>query len=330
MAPGDLGSEFDRFRRRGDVAALGRVFDGAAPELLGLALHLTRGLDQAEDLVQATFLAAIEGARGYDSKRPLMPWLLGILVRQASKARRAAGRSIDPERMPERDVPDPLRESEASEISEVIAGAVRALPQRYREVLEAHLIEGKRAVAIAHDLERAPGTVRMQILRGLELLRQSLPPGLATGVAALALGSRGLAEVRACVVRQAKQAAPALAAATAPSLSTAWLLGGALVSAKMIWSSLAVLGLAAGSWFALRSDSRAVAPDRSPAPALELARSEPRPRATTGPRAVSESFQRRASESLAPAATRAQEREALPGWWLVGQVTGVRLRLVAD
>jgi DNA-directed RNA polymerase specialized sigma24 family protein len=34
--------------------------------------------------VQATFLAAIERAGSFDARRRLMPWLLGILARQAS------------------------------------------------------------------------------------------------------------------------------------------------------------------------------------------------------------------------------------------------------
>ena len=47
------------------MQALEQVFGRAAPELLRLALHLCRGLDRAEDLVQATFLAALEGAESF-------------------------------------------------------------------------------------------------------------------------------------------------------------------------------------------------------------------------------------------------------------------------
>jgi len=45
---------FDRFRRRGDVRALGAVFDQVAPELLRVAMSLTREIGDAEDLLQET------------------------------------------------------------------------------------------------------------------------------------------------------------------------------------------------------------------------------------------------------------------------------------
>jgi len=51
---------FAEFRRRGDPRALGQVYDRLAPELLRLALHTTRDPGVAEDVLQATFLVAIE------------------------------------------------------------------------------------------------------------------------------------------------------------------------------------------------------------------------------------------------------------------------------
>ena len=53
---------FLRWRDRGDAAALAELFDRTAPELLRLALHLCRHAVDAEDVLQATFLAAIESA----------------------------------------------------------------------------------------------------------------------------------------------------------------------------------------------------------------------------------------------------------------------------
>ena len=53
------------------------------PRLLRMALHLGRDPGDAEDLVQATFLTAIEKAATYDASRPLLPWLTGILIRHA-------------------------------------------------------------------------------------------------------------------------------------------------------------------------------------------------------------------------------------------------------
>ena len=71
----DLESLFDRYRRKGDLRALEKVFDRTARDLLALAQHLVRDVDDAEDLVQATFVTAIDRAHSFDRSRALRPWL---------------------------------------------------------------------------------------------------------------------------------------------------------------------------------------------------------------------------------------------------------------
>jgi DNA-directed RNA polymerase specialized sigma24 family protein len=75
-----------RWRDDRDVAALGRVFDRCAPELLIVAAHVA-GRAAAEDLVKATFLAALTETARWDASRPLVPWLVGILANLALRER---------------------------------------------------------------------------------------------------------------------------------------------------------------------------------------------------------------------------------------------------
>jgi len=90
---------FACFRAEGRADALAAVFDALAPELLLVAAHLARGGVQAEDLVQATFVDAIRGAARWDETRALLPWLLGILARNALAEGRRAARQPDPLRV---------------------------------------------------------------------------------------------------------------------------------------------------------------------------------------------------------------------------------------
>ena len=55
-----LSQLFDRYRRRGDVGALAEVFDRTAPRLTALAHRLRKPGVDPDDLVQETFLVAIE------------------------------------------------------------------------------------------------------------------------------------------------------------------------------------------------------------------------------------------------------------------------------
>src|SRR5262245_55687261 len=106
---------FDRYRSAGDLDGLAQVFDRTAEQLLKVARHLSRDEAQAEDLVQATFLAAIEHAERFDASRALVPWLTGILTNKAQLARSLAGRSPDPERLAERASEDPAHDTEIRE-----------------------------------------------------------------------------------------------------------------------------------------------------------------------------------------------------------------------
>ncbi len=72
-----------RYARHGQPEDLAEVFDRTAQELLRLALHLVTCQADAEDLLQATFLTVIKKARRFDPRRPLLPWLCGILVKHS-------------------------------------------------------------------------------------------------------------------------------------------------------------------------------------------------------------------------------------------------------
>src|SRR5262245_60344626 len=94
-----LEQQFARFRSSGDANALAAVFDALAPELLLVAAHVAPAATDAEDRVQATFLDAIEKAARWDTARPLLPWLIGILVNHARGLRRRRARELDASRI---------------------------------------------------------------------------------------------------------------------------------------------------------------------------------------------------------------------------------------
>ncbi len=250
---------FRRYATRGDVRALGEVFDRAAGELLVIAAHLARNPLQAEDLVQQAFVGAIESARRYDPRRPLMPWLVSILTRSAHYRMRQEARRVEPDRlgwMPP--APDPHRASEDAELRDAVSGALERVPSTYREVLRRHLAGGEAPREIASALGQAPGTVRVQLHRGLEHLRRALPPSFAVGAVGAALPTRGLAMLRAEVLASASSAKTV----TAGSLITSRVLAGRVAA------TLAVLAIVAGSFLALaRGGGSASAP--SVAPLLE-------------------------------------------------------------
>jgi len=206
---------FEEYRRTRDPAVLGRVYDLVSHELLHVALHLTGRPNEAEDLLQATFLVALERADDFDGERRLMPWLLGILTRQARALRTRAARRPDPDRLDFSEPTRPNELAEAREFGDTVDELLLRVPAPFRPVLVLRLRHGLSAAEIAHALGKPPGTVRSQLQRGLEQMRRLLPAGFAgAALFAGASPSRGLAAVREVVLQHAAASVPPLLVAT--------------------------------------------------------------------------------------------------------------------
>ncbi|MCA8949033.1 MAG: sigma-70 family RNA polymerase sigma factor [Planctomycetes bacterium] len=232
--------DFERWRRHGDAAALGRVFDRLAPELLLVAAHFAdRGA--AEDLVQATFVAAITDAARWQAERPLMPWLVGIVANLARRERERASRRVDAERLTANTPDDPRAIAEREETNRLLASALRGMPRHYRQVLTLRLVHGLEPLAIAHALGSPPATIKSRLQRGMAMLQRALPAGLrAPAVAALSFPS--LAAVRTAVLAHGK--AHVLAGSGAAA-SAALVTGGMLLMKKFTLAAAVVLATAA-------------------------------------------------------------------------------------
>ena len=96
---------------------MARVFDLTADRLLRTALHLVRSPATAEDVVQETFVLAIERASTFEKGRPVGPWLLGILTNRAKAHREREQRQAEPERLRARTSDEPSDELHQRELA---------------------------------------------------------------------------------------------------------------------------------------------------------------------------------------------------------------------
>ena len=313
---------FRRWRAHRDPGALAEVFDATAPRLLRLAVHLVGDAAAAEDLVQKTFVTAIEEAATFDARRPLEPWLAGILTNHARALRREARREPDLARLVERGQRTPLEEASSRELAGEVARALDALPEPYRETLLLRVRHGMKAADIAHLVGVSPVAVRVRIHRGLEMLRKRLPAGVALGALLALEPARGLAALREAVLAHASRAA-----AAAPSAGLAAKVGGTLVAKKV---GLALVVVALGLWWWSRS-SQGGARSLEPASAREAVaapRGAPRERVLAGTSAEAPPPEPRlaaAAPSELPAVIRGRVLDGETG----APISGARLALHA-
>lgn len=238
---------FARYRATGDPAAFGALFDVTGPELLKVAIALCGDASAAEDVVQETFLAALQDLDQFDAGRPVMPWLVGILKHRAARSRRGVARRPDPVRLqatgshaesdPSLPASLPASLAEGTRGPELLA-ALEGLPEPYRAVALLRWRYGLAPAEIAHVRAESAGTTRSLLTRALQRLRQSvlwLPLAL-FGVRL----PRGLAAVRGRVVT----------AAGSGGVLTASVAGGTLVAKQWIAvAGLALLAAGAGAWW---------------------------------------------------------------------------------
>jgi len=290
--PANADRRFAEFRRSGDPRALGEVYDELAPELLRLAVHLTRDAAEAEDVLQATFVVAIEEARRFDPTRAVRPWLVGVLAHEARKARARAARRPDPVRVRASGSALPSDAAEEAELVAHLDAGLERVPAAFRPVVQLRLRHGLGVTEIAAVLECPPGTVRSQLARGIEHLRRALPAGLVAGVLASAPTGRGLAAVRAELVRHAAVHGPAAAA----SLTAAAVLGG-LVMKKLAVLALVLLSAALVWHLSLEPGRARAAPREAPA---EVVTARPASVVPESPRPVSAELAEREPAKAVP------------------------------
>lgn len=150
------------------------LYERHTPRLTMTLLRMLGGRRQdAEDVVQETWLAGCRGLRGFRGDAKFSTWLTSIGVRTTLN-HLARGRG--PETEPLSELPAPLGSGPASGID--LERALAALPDQQRIVVVLHDIEGFTHEEIGEQLGIAPGTSKATLSRARHVLRLALTEGV--------------------------------------------------------------------------------------------------------------------------------------------------------
>lgn len=126
--------------------------------------------EEAEELTQEVFLNAYRRLGDLKEPRATGPWLHAMARNLAIDRLRARGRRPKEEPLTER----AGRADGDGELRERVLRNVRELPDAYRETLLMRLVEGLTGPEIAAATGLDAGSVRVNLCRGMELLRELL------------------------------------------------------------------------------------------------------------------------------------------------------------
>ena len=152
--------------RKGDRAAFGQLFLRYAPLVHGVLLARMPRAD-ADDLMQDVFVTALERLETLTDAQKVGAWLATLARNRAIDVWRTRPKlALVPEVTTSTQPP----RAEVNEVLEVI----RALPEAYREPLVLRLVEGLSGPEIAEQVGLTPDSVRVNLFRGMKLLRERL------------------------------------------------------------------------------------------------------------------------------------------------------------
>lgn len=150
----------------GDREGFGRLYDLYAPLIHGILLARVPRTE-VDDLVQDIFLHAFKKLHTLRDSAAFGPWIAMIARNRAVDYYRRSRETVE--------ITDEMggtdkQESKAAEILELIRG----LPEAYRETLVLRLVEGMTGPEIAARTGLTAASVRVNLHRGMKLLREKL------------------------------------------------------------------------------------------------------------------------------------------------------------
>jgi len=157
--------------REGDRAAFGRLYDRYARMVHGILLARVPVRD-VDDLVQDVFVMALRRLSTLRDTRSFGAWLAAIARNLANDHYRR----LAPEDQLTEEASDTDNKADGENDAAAVLEVVRSLPDAYRETLILRLVEGMTGPEIAARTGLTHGSVRVNLHRGMQLLRAKLSP----------------------------------------------------------------------------------------------------------------------------------------------------------
>lgn len=241
-SPSMSDAELVELSLRGEIGPFGQLIERYQSLVCAVAFSATGDRALSEDVAQETFIAAWKGLGDIHDQAKIRSWLCGIARNLSKMAIRKRGREVLVAETdePQQDIdaaaqPNPLDSVISKETEQLVWGALKGIPETYREPLVLFYREDQSVKQVALGLDLTEDTVKQRLSRGRQQLRKGLAsiveqtlgktrPGKALTVAILA----------AIAARTGTAAAAGVAASSAPPTSAG---GGA--AAKSTAASIA-------------------------------------------------------------------------------------------
>ena len=154
--------------------AFGRLYEQYARMVHGILMARVP-LSEVDDLVQEVFLVALRRLSTLRDLARFGAWLAAIARNRAKDYHRRSVTTVEvTDDGSETETGSGVSGSAGNNEAAVILAAIRSLPDAYREPLILRLVEGMTGPEIAARTGLTPGSVRVNLHRGMQQLREKL------------------------------------------------------------------------------------------------------------------------------------------------------------
>jgi len=173
--------------KKGDPAAFTELVERYSETIYNLALRMTNNPQEAEEVLQDTFISAFRAVNRFEGRSRLSTWLYRIAYNAALmrlRRRELPTESLDEPLLSEEGEPlprqladwtgDPGRKLLEHELRDVLAEAVAGLPEGLRAVFVLRDIEGLSTAETAAVLDLTETNVKVRLHRARLALRERL------------------------------------------------------------------------------------------------------------------------------------------------------------
>ena len=172
--------------RQGDSEAFRALVEQHSRSVFRLAFRMTGNEQDAEDVVQESFLRAYRQLGRFESRANFGTWLYRIVsncsvdLMRSKQARhdQVRGDSLDEAAvdLPAADVPGPERMAQSAEIERRVQGALRELSPLERAAFTLRHYEGRSIDEISATLGLGTSAAKHSVFRAVKKLRAALAP----------------------------------------------------------------------------------------------------------------------------------------------------------
>src|SRR5712671_3419743 len=173
--------------REGDTTAFNELVRRYERKIFRLAQHITQNREDAEDVLQETFLKAFEHLDQFQGNSKFYTWIVRIAVNQAlmKLRKRKSDRSVSLDEQIDtgedtvvREIaawdPDPEERFSREELHGILTEAIDGLAPIYRTVFTLRDVDGLSTEETAEALELSVPAVKSRLLRARLQLRDKL------------------------------------------------------------------------------------------------------------------------------------------------------------